>query len=304
MPIDVDSVRLNFAPEHLKLLNVLLGFVMFGVALTLKPFDFKRIYQNPKSSIVGFTSQFFLLPALTFLIVILLKPVPSVALGMFLVAACPGGNMSNFISMLAKGNAALSVSLTAYATIAAIVLTPLNFSLWAGLYPDTSNLLKEISISPWEMMETVLVLLGIPLFAGMWFAYQFPKITRKITKPIHFISILIFVSFLVVAFASNWNYFMQFIKWVVILVLIHNGIALISGYLWSSLWKLPKRDRRAISIETGIQNTGLGLVLIFKFFDGLGGMAVVAGWWGIWDLIAGLAIAYIWSKRLALDSTS
>ncbi len=298
MPVDVDSVRLHFAPEHLQLLNVLLGFVMFGVALTLKPFDFKRIFQNPKSSFVGFTSQFLLLPALTFLIVLILKPMPSVALGMFLVAACPGGNMSNFISMLAKGNAALSVSLTAYATLAAIVFTPLNFSFWASLNPSTAPLLKAISISPWQMMETVLVLLGIPLLTGMLFAYKFPKLTGKITKPIHLISILIFVGFLVIAFVSNWEYFLQFMKWVIILVLIHNSVALVSGYVWSSLWKLPKCDRRAISIETGIQNTGLGLVLIFKFFDGLGGMAVVAGWWGIWDLLAGLAIAYIWSRKL------
>ncbi len=293
----IDDVRLHFAPEYLWLLHLLLAFIMFGVALTLKPEDFRRIALNPKASILGIVSQFFLLPLVTLGLIWLVRPLPSIGLGLFLVAACPGGNMSNFITLLAKGNTALSVSLTAVATLLAIVMTPLNFTFWAGLYPGTAELLKAISVDPLEMVIQVIILLGLPLVAGMLLAIRFPRLAARIMKPIHRVSILIFALFLLVAFLSNWNYFVRYMAYVVILVLVHNGLALFTGYSWAWVWGLPKRDRRTLSIETGIQNTGLGLVLVFGFFSELGGMAVIAGWWGIWDLLAGLLIAYIWSKR-------
>lgn len=300
---ELDQLQLNFSNDNIWLLNILLSFIMFGVALEIKPSHFKQLIRDPKPTLVGVFSQFLLLPFLTFLLVLIIRPIPSVALGMILVAACPGGNISNFISLHAKGNAALSVGLTAIATIAAIFMTPLNFSLWGGLYPDTKNLLQEISLNPIDMFKTVLILLGIPLLIGQLVAHYFPKFTHKITRPIKNISFLIFIGFVVIAFSNNIDIFLYHIGAIFVIVLFHNAIALGGGFTLAKIFKLSQRNTRSISIETGIQNSGLGLVLIFNFFDvdSLGGMAIVAGWWGIWHIIAGLGIASFWSKRKLTD---
>ena len=295
----LDQVRLNFTPSGLFLLNVTLAFVMFGVALEIDVGNFREILKKPKSLIIGFFSQFLVLPGLTFLLILLIEPSASVALGMLLVASCPGGNISNFISNLAKGNTALSVSLTGIATVGSIFLTPANFAFWGGLYEKASQIIMPIEIDPWHMLRTVVILLGIPMIAGMLFARRFPLITARITKPIKIISILIFAGFVVVAFSNNVNYFLKYIHLIFLIVLAHNAIALLSGFAISTAFRLPSKDRRSISIETGIQNSGLALVLIFspRLFDGLGGMAFIAAWWGIWHIVAGLAIAGLWSRK-------
>lgn len=293
----IDQVHLNFSPESLWLLNICLGFIMFGVALTLEVSDFKRLWKRPKAPFVGVFSQFLLLPFLTFLLIWIIQPLPSIALGMIMVAACPGGNVSNFMSLLAKGNTALSISLTAIATVLAIFLTPFNVAFWGEMYPYTAPLLKEIHLSVWEMGKTVSLLLGLPLVLGMACAKWLPTFTEKITRPIHILSIFIFIAFVVIAFHKNFDFFLEYIHYVILIVLIHNGLALSSGYFLGKMMSLPNPDVRTITIETGIQNSGLGLILIFNFFDGLGGMAMVAAWWGIWHLIAGLTIAFFWSKK-------
>jgi BASS family bile acid:Na+ symporter len=295
----LDQVRLNFSPSGLVVLNVTLAFIMFGVALEIDVGSFQRILKKPKSLIVGFFSQFLVLPGLTFLLVLIIQPTPSVALGMLLVASCPGGNISNFISNLAKGNTALSVSLTGIATVGSIFLTPANFAFWGGLYEKASQIIMPIEIDPWHMLRTVVILLGIPMIAGILFARRFPLITSRITKPIKIISILIFAGFVVVAFSNNVHYFLKYIHLIFIIVLIHNAMALLSGFSLGTFFRLPRKDRRSVSIETGIQNSGLALVLIFNpnLFGGLGGMAFIAAWWGIWHIIAGLAIAALWSKK-------
>ncbi len=300
----LDEIRLNFSQQGLFIINLTLAFIMFGVALDIKVDSFKKIINNPKSVVIGVISQFFLLPAVTFLIVWLLKSwiTPSVALGMLLVASCPGGNISNFISAFAKGNAALSVSLTAIATLGAIFMTPINFSFWGGLYASTSPLLRPIEIDPLEMFKTVFVLLGIPLIVGLWFSAKFPKITAKIIKPIKNLSILVFMGIVVMAFINNFDYFINYIGYIFILVMIHNAVALTTGYSFASLFNITRKDRRSLSIETGIQNSGLGLVLIFNpnIFPpdlNVGGMAFVAAWWGIWHIVAGLMIAWLWQMK-------
>ncbi len=295
----LDSVRLHFSSSSLLLMNITLAFIMFGVALDINTKQFHEILLKPKPVIIGFISQFFLLPAVTFLMVITIKPPASVALGMILVSCCPGGNISNFVSLLAKGNAALSIILTAIATIGAIFLTPLNFMLWGSLYSKASNLLMPIEIDPWRMLRIVFILLAVPLFVGFWFAYKFFYITRKIIKPIKIISIICFAGFVVAAFSSNFQYFLKYIQLIFLIVLIHNALALLTGFSISSLFKLQRKNRRSVTIETGIQNSGLALVLIFnpKLFDGLGGMAFIAAWWGIWHLIAGLSLAGLWSMK-------
>lgn len=293
----IDSVQLNFNPTTLTILNIVIGFIMFGVALDLRLADFKRTFSTPKPMLIGLTAQFLLLPAFTFLLVSLINPVPSIALGLFMVAACPGGNLSNFITYLSKGNTPLSISMSAVSTVVAIFLTPVNVMFWGSLYPGTESLLRSFTIDPVDMLFTIFLMLGLPLVIGMLIRYNYPVWAMKVNKGMKYLSIGFFVLFLLASLVANFTYFVQFVGMVVLVVFLQNLIALLSGYFSARAFKLPEGDRRAIAIEVGIQNSGLGLVLIFNFFDGLGGMAIVAAWWGVWHLISGLSIAAFWSRR-------
>ena len=294
---EIDLVRLNFNPGSLWALNFIIGLVMFGVALDLKVADFKAVLSMPKPVVIGMVGQFILLPAFTFLLVLLIKPAPSIALGMMLVAACPGGNISNFLTHYAKGNTALSITMTALSTAVAIIMTPLNLSLWGGLNPETAKILKEVALDPLEMLLAVFLLLGLPMAAGMWTGSRFPRFVERAHKPVKIFSLFVFGIFVLGALAANWRYFLDYVGFVVFAVFLHNGLALVTGYYAAKFTGLPERDRRAVSIEVGIQNSALGLILIFNFFDGLGGMAIVTAWWGIWHIISGLTVATYWSRR-------
>ncbi len=292
----LDNSKLNFNQDSLLLLNISLAIIMFGVALDLKTSDFKYIFKNPKSFGIGLLSQFIFLPMLTLLLVQMIQPPTSVALGMFLVAACPGGNVSNFMTHLAKGNTALSVSLTAFSTAFSVFLTPFNFSFWAGFYEPSATLLREISLPYVDIFQTVALILGIPLLLGMLTNHIYPTWSKKATRLLKPLSILIFAGFVVIAFIGNYNLFVQFISLIFLWVLAHNLIALLSGFGLGYIFALPLADRKTLTIETGIQNSGLALVLIFTYFQGLGGMAIIAAWWGIWHIISGMCIATLWKK--------
>lgn len=291
----IDALRLNLDSGGLHIMNVSLAVIMFGVALELTVQDFRQLLKDPKSTLIGFFSQFLLLPLLTFVMIILIEPHPSLALGMMMVAACPGGNISNFFSLLARGNAALSVSMTAIATLSSIILTPFNFAFWASLYGPTNTILKEVHLDLFEVFRIIVLILGIPLVLGMLFRHFRDEWAQKISSWIKGFGIVFFSGFVIVAFAMNYENFLNYVHLVIAVVFIHNAVALSSGYGLASLFKLSREDRKSIVIETGIQNSGLGLLLIFNFFEGLGGMALVAAWWGIWHIIAGLTISWYWS---------
>ncbi|MGV2941389.1 bile acid:sodium symporter family protein [Mesobacillus sp. LC4] len=293
----IDQVTLNFNSATLTIMNILIGFIMFGVALDLKVDDFKRTLSTPKPVLIGLIAQFFLLPAFTFLLVMIVKPLPSIALGLFLVAACPGGNLSNFLTYLGKGNTPLSISMSAISTVLAIFMTPFNTLFWGSLYPGTNALMRSFSISPVDMLVTIFIMLGVPLVAGMYIGYKYPGWASRTNKWMKRFSIIFFILFVLASLASNFTYFLDFVGMVAIVVLLHNLVAILLGYFSSRVAGLPEKDRRAIAIEVGIQNSGLGLILIFNFFDGLGGMAIVAAWWAIWHIVSGLSLATFWSKR-------
>ena len=294
---ELDIVRLNFSEQGLMILDMTLFFIMYGVALNLKIDDFKAVVKRPRSPIVGLISQFLLLPLLTLILVLILKPCASIALGMFMVAACPGGNISNFMALLAKGNVALSVSLSAISTLLSIVMTPLNFVFWSGFYQPAADILQEIAMDPVSIFLKILIILAVPLALGMWTAQKFPKFTARAIKPVRWASIVIFGGYVVAALSINFQFFLDYVPLIVGYVFLHNLIALSSGYFFAWINKLPLADRRSISIETGIQNSGIALVLIFgPIFDGLGGMALIAALWGIWHILAGLSLSGIWSR--------
>ena len=299
----LDTIRLNFSPAGLLLLNITLAFVMFGVALELKISNFKHVFKFPKATMVGVAAQFLVMPMITLLMVLIINPTPGVALGMILVASCPGGNISNFMTAHARGNTELSVSLTAIADFSAIIMTPLNFAFWGSIYTNfytkASNLLIPVEIDAFEMIKTMILLLGIPLVIGMWFSQRFPNIRNKIMRPIKIISLLIFAGYVIAALAANFNYFIKYAYLIFIIVLIHNALAFTSGYIMAKSFKLKRRDVRTVTIETGIQNSGLALVLIFNpnLFNGYGGMAFIAAFWGIWHIVSGLIVSSIWSYQ-------
>lgn len=296
---DIDVIRLNFSPGSLLPLNAILSIVMFSIALDLKPADFRRLLNAPKALLTGLVSQFLVLPAITYLMLLATNPRPSIALGFILVAACPGGNISNFITHRAGGNTALSVSMTGIATFVAIVLTPVNVAFWGNLYAPTRTLLRETAVDPVSIAITVFFMLIVPLVLGILLNAYRPALAVRIRKPMQSLSMAIFIGFIVLALAANWNFFLGYAAAVAGLVVLHNGLALAGGYLTATLARLSDYDRRAVTIETGIQNSGLGLVLIFAFFGGLGGMAVAAAFWGIWHAISGLVLAWLWSRSEA-----
>jgi BASS family bile acid:Na+ symporter len=293
----IDQVQLSFNPQTLTLLNMALGLVMFGVALDLRVADFKAAFHTPKALAIALLAHHLLFPAMTYGLVTLLQPEPSIALGMLLVSSCPAGHISNFLVNYAKGNTALSVSTSALSTLLAMVLTPLNFTFWGSLHPLTAGLMQEVALSPWSMLEVLFILLAIPLTFGMAVAKHWPALAHKAQKPIKMASFFILLGFIVGALAANYRHFVDYIGLVLLVVFVHNLLALCTGYGLSTVFGLPERDRRAITFETGIQNSGLGLILVFNFFDGLGGMAIVTAWWGIWHIVSGTALATYWSRR-------
>lgn len=277
----LDYVKLNFNQESVNMMNLAIAFIMFGVALSIRPGHFRSVFLNPKPVILGAVSQYVILPALTYLLVLIIRPSTPVALGMILVSSCPGGNVSNLISSISKANITLSVSLTTITTIMSLIMTPFNFAFWGGLYAKHSPLLVPITIDPIEMFRTVFLILGVPVILGMFVGMKFPKFSKRMDKPIQTASVIFFIGFIVAALAGNFSIFLKYIHLIFLLVLVHNGLAFFSGYSLPRLLKVNERDCRTISIETGIQNSGLGLALIFnpRIFPpelNLGGMAMVA----------------------------
>lgn len=299
----VDQLQINFSESSLLIMNIVIAFIMFGVALDLQLSDFKRTFKSPKPVLIGLIAQFLLLPATTFLFVTMFEPHPSIALGLFLVAACPGGNLSNFLTYLAKGNTPLSISMSAISTVAAIVMTPFNTMLWASMYKPTAALIDSFSIGIWDMFSSIVFMLALPLVLGILVRHFLPKVAEKSIGFMKKFSIAVFLIFIIIMVANNYHAFAEHIRNVLIIVAILNALAIIIGYTVAKLLGLQEADRRAIAIETGIQNSGLGLILVFNFFDGLGGMAVVAAIWGTWHIVSGLIVATIWSRKAPAFTT-
>lgn len=306
----LSTLTINFGQGGMMIVNIILAFVMFGVALGIKTSTFKEVFQKPKSVIIGVLMQWIGLPLVTFLVALALNQwiTPMIALGMILVACCPGGNISNFISSLSKGNVELSVSMTAITTALAPIVTPLNFFAWGNLYAYIVSVkqdIPELSIPFLPMLYQILLLLGLPIVLGMIFAKYYPNATKKITKPAQVLSILLFIGMVLVSFSQNWQIFLDNIIYVFFIVMLHNACALATGFVGAKLAKLPQKDCRSLTVEIGIQNSGLGLVLLFNpvifppeiWHQHYGGMLLVTAWWGIWHIVSGLTVAYLFRRK-------
>ena len=291
----IDQVRINFSEDSLFILNICLAFMMFGVALDIKLSDFKKLLVHPKPAAVGLLSQYVFLPILTLLLIAVFKPQTSIALGMVLIACCPGGSTSNFMVHLSGANSALSVLMTSVTTLGAIVITPVAFEFWSGFVEGKSDL-PELTVEPLQMVKTIVQLIFIPVALGVFINEMYEKFTDKIRKPVKWLSLLMFFGFVVGAIFANLDFIRDYLFVVFWIVLIHNSLSYFTGWSLATLFRQNQGNTRAISIETGIQNTGLGLILVFNFFDGLGGMAMVLACWGVWHLISGFGLAMWWRR--------
>lgn len=310
----LDSLHVNLTQGGMLLVNFILAFVMFGVALGIKVRTFKNVFKKPTSVIIGLLAQWVALPALTCLLAIALNPIitPMIAVGMILVASCPGGNMSNFLSAHSKGNIELSVSMTAITTVFASVITPLNFWFWGSHYLRFAEIKKnipELDIPFGDMLSQIILILGFPIVLGLIVSHYFPNFAKKLVKPTSVLSIILFVGMVVVSISQVLSSFEQ--RWEVyagilvclLVVVIHNAMALSTGYFMGKATRVSVRDRRSLTIETGIQNSGLGLALLLnpaifppEQWKENGGMIIVTALWGIWHIVSGLSVATIFRR--------
>lgn len=292
-----DDVVLGFAPGSLMILNIVLGLIMLGIALDVSPKDFKVVVKHPKPFIIAILAQLLILPAVTFGLTFLLPVGPSMALGMILVASCPPGNISQVLTHRSGGNVALSVSMTAVGNLIYIFFMPLSIAFWGSLHPTARTVLSEVSLDPLKMLLEVFLIIGLPFIVGLLLRAKFATFAKKIQPTVKWFSLIALLGFIVGALAGNWAIFVSFLGIILLVVFVHDAVALAIGYGTAYLGGLGTRERKAMTFEVGIRNAGLGLGLIFAFFDGLGGMAIVAGWWGIWDIVAGLAVASLWAMH-------
>ncbi|WP_298037927.1 bile acid:sodium symporter family protein [uncultured Microbacterium sp.] len=295
--MNVDDVVLSFTPGSLTLLNIVLGLIMFGIALDTSPSDFRVVARHPKPFVIALLAQLLLLPAVTFGLTMILPVTASMAMGMILVACCPPGNISQVLTHRSGGNVALSVSLTAVGNLVYIVAMPLSIAFWGSLHPTARTVLEDVSLDPGKMLLEIVLIIGVPFAIGLLLRAKLPKIAARAHPIVKWFSLIALVAFILVALVGNWSVFIQVLGIVVLVVTVHDAVALALGYGTAVVGGLGTRERKAMTFEVGIRNAGLGLGLVFAFFGGLGGMAIVAGWWGIWDIVAGLVVAGLWARH-------
>ena len=298
---ELDSFQLELGRAGELGMAMALALMMFSVALSLRFEHFCAIAETPRVFVAGLAGQMIALPLLTIALCFVLQPIPSVALGMILVACCPGGNVSNILVLLARGNIALSVSLTASSSIAAAFITPISILFWSALYPPTASLLTKISFNAVAFLVQTSMILAVPLLLGILSSRFLPAFSTRIHRPLVSLSSLLLVAIIVITCVKYWDVFMTLGLALVGLVALHNAAAFICGNLIARLSSADVAARRALTFEVGIQNSGLGIVILLTQMGGLGGAAAVLGLWGTWHILAGLVIVAIfrYSDRLA-----
>ena len=287
---NIDEIRFELSSSSEIALTVSLAVMMFAVALSLKLEHFRFFKENPKVYFTGVISQIIFLPALTVILCYLTNPHPSVALGMILISCCPGGNVSNLLSMFGRANTALSISLTATSSLAAAFITPLSIIFWCGFYSPTQNLLSEITFDKLNFLFNTFLILALPLLIGVSLLYLFPKFAKKIYNSVSLISAICLLLIIVFAFIEYFEVFLQIGISIIVLIIVHNTLAFLLGYISGLTINASKASARSLTFEIGIQNSGLGIVILLTQLDGIGGAGIVAGLWGIWHIIAGLIL--------------
>ena len=279
------------------ILSMVLATMVFSVALELRIEDFKRVAQTPKAVICGLIPQFLLLPVGTWLATLWLDLPPNIEAAMILVAACPGGSLSNVVTHMGRGNTALSVSISAVASIIALFATPFNFSWMIATNPETASWLKELAIDSSGIYISLFLLLGVPLSLGLLASHRLPQLTERIRKPLGHFSLIALLLFIVAGLIKERQLLTLGLLPTLLLVVLHNASGLFFGWATSKVMGVSEKDRRAIMIEGGMQNSGLALGIIAVQFNSDLGMVTLASLWGIWHIVSGMSLAYVWRRK-------
>lgn len=288
---------IQYDPQGLQALNFALAAIVFSVALHLRATELRAVMTRPRVVAVGLAAQWLLLPVLTLALILLLRPDPAFAAGMMLIAACPGGSMSNFFVLLARGNALLSVGLTSFSTLACVLSTPLIFAAGVALLP-AATADGELTVPLTAMLSLLLWTVLLPLSAGIAVQRLLPALSDRLRAPSRWLAGLLLAGIIGIGFFSNAELLGDWrLAPMLGLVVLHNALALAGGYGLARLTRCPEAEARSIALETGIQNAGLGLVLIFNFYPESGAMMTLVASWGVWHLIAGALLARFWRRR-------
>ncbi|TWO70738.1 bile acid:sodium symporter family protein [Caenimonas sedimenti] len=278
-------------------LSLVLATMVFSVALELKLDDFRRVGQTPWAVVCGLIPQFILLPVGTWAATLALDLPPNVEAAMILVASCPGGSLSNVITHFGRGNTALSVSISAVASLIALVATPFNFAWMVASNPATAGWLRTLEIDPSGIWVSLLALLAAPMAAGLCVAYRFPALTERIRKPLGNFALFALLAFIVLGLFRQRQMLTLGLLPMLALVIAHNACGLLFGWLTATAMRVAERDRRAVMIEGGMQNSGLALGIVALQFGSDLGMVVIASLWGIWHIVSGLSLALYWRRK-------
>ncbi len=272
-------------------LNLTLAMMVLGLALDIRPRDFLAVFKSLKAPSLGLFVQFLLLPAFTCALTLLTDLPAGIELGMILVAACPGGALSNFITHLSGGNTALSISITAISSTIAVVMLPVNFMFWASLNPVANQLLLDINVNGFDILKSLLMVLAAPLLLGFFIQQYLPNLALKLHKVLKYLSLVALIVFILVAVFKNLDHFLNNFWLLFAVVLAHNALALSLGYFSSSLAGLGLADKKAVTLEVGMQNSSLAIAIVFTQFGGEYGMALISAFWGTWHIVSGLLFA-------------
>lgn len=305
---ELDAWQISLDPRFEIIMPIGLVVMMFAVALALKVEDFAFLKRYPARFAGAAATQIIGLPLLTLILVHILDPLPSIAFGMIVVACCPGGSTSNFLTHLARGNTALSVSLTATSSVAAALITPVSILFWSSLYAPAAGIVNAVEIETGPFVLGLGALLAVPIAAGMTFAHYYPVWAARIRPVFMVLALTIIIALVASGLARNPQMFMATGLVVLAIAIGHNALAFLLGYGAGHALGFDAKSRRSMTFEVGIQNAGLGLMIVIAVFGGAGGAVAMTGTWSIWHLISGLGLAAGfrawdgWKTRAALKA--
>ncbi|MGI8649006.1 MAG: bile acid:sodium symporter family protein [Rubrobacter sp.] len=272
-------------------INILLGVVMFGMGLTLSLEDFARVFSRPKHIAVGVAAQFTVMPLVAFGLAVGLNLPPELAVGVILLGCCPGGTASNVITYLARGDVALSVSLTSVSTVLAPLLTPLLMLLLAG---------RWLPIDAGALFVSIVQVVLVPVILGVVVNTFLGGFVRRVRPALPLVSVSFIVIIVMGVVAASSENILTVGPLVLLLVVVHNSFGLALGYFLARLAGVGVAQRRAVSFEVGMQNSGLAAALATTYF---GGVAALPGAiFSVWHNISGPLLATYWSRRPVEDS--
>jgi BASS family bile acid:Na+ symporter len=287
----LDSLRIVLDPIGQAGVALALVLVMFSVALGLRVDDFTFLRDKPLLFAGGVLSQVVILPLVTFLLILALRPAASIALGMIVVACCPGGAVSNLLTYLSRGNVAVSVALTATSSLLAAILTPTSILFWSQAYEPTARLLRTLDVNPLIFIGQTTLLLAVPLVLGMLLAAKAPDVAARIKKRTTVLGVSVLICVIIYGIVYFFPVLFPALPLLGGIVVLHNALAFATGALAGKALSRLSATRRALTFEIGIQNSGLALVILLSQLKGLGGAAAIAAVWGVWHLIAGGLLA-------------